>query len=63
MLFREQHRAAGPVLQHVPVDAAAMEERPRIDFNARPVRACRRIRTGSGRRRGLRDRKRHRGGE
>jgi hypothetical protein len=35
VLFREQHRTARPILNHIPTGAAA-ERRSRINLNARP---------------------------
>src|ERR1700741_5323273 len=40
--LRVKHRAAWPVLQFVPIDAAAVEQRPRMDDDAARARSRRR---------------------
>src|SRR3974377_750226 len=63
MLLGEEYRAARPVLQHVPIDAAAVEQWPRVDLDAR-IRARGRIGTpGLGRWLDLRARGREGAGE
>ena len=42
--LRIKHRAARPVLQLIPIDAAPVEQRPRIDLDARRAYAARRQR-------------------